>query len=177
MKVMPFESRERRLYSAMNSGYPISMTRWLFVIFALLIAPAPALAQEDEVTFATGTLSIITRDGTEHPFTVEIAETPEQRSRGLMFRSSLEPDHGMLFDFGRVRRVEMWMRNTMIPLDMLFIEADGTVVTIAERTVPYSLDTIPSRRRVLAVLELAGGSVDRLGIRTGDRVVHPLFGG
>ena len=90
-------------------------------------------------------------------FTVEIADTEELRSRGLMFRQRLPEDRGMLFDFGEPRPVSMWMKNTYISLDMLFIREDGTIAYIAENTVPKSLDTIGVSEPVLAVLELAGG--------------------
>lgn len=109
-------------------------------------------------------------------FTVEIADTDAARARGLMFRHHLPEDHGMLFDFITPRPVSMWMKNTYIPLDMLFIRADGTIADIAERTTPHSTDIIGSREPVRAVLELAGGVARKRGIRAGDRVVHRLFG-
>ena len=92
-----------------------------------------------------------------------------------MFRRSLPADRGMLFDFARVEPVSMWMQNTYIPLDMLFIRADGTVARVAENAEPLSTRTIPSGEPVLAVLELLGGTAARLGIKAGDRVEHPLF--
>lgn len=128
----------------------------------------PALA------FAIGELTIDTQGGPRR-FTIEIAATPRERGQGLMFRDSLAPDRGMLFDFGRVQPVGMWMKNTLIPLDMLFVDARGAVVAIAERTVPHSLETISPDQPVLAVLELAGGSADRLGLAVGDRLRHPIF--
>lgn len=110
-----------------------------------------------------------------HTFQVEIADTPDSRARGLMFRRSMPADQGMLFDFERVQPVSMWMRNTYIPLDMLFIDADGTIVRIARDTEPLSERTIPSGEPVLAVLELNASTTRRLGIEAGDRVEHPLF--
>jgi len=151
------------------------MVRYLIALLCLLALPAFAAAQEAEVTFEESPLVIVTQDGLKHDFVVELAETQDQRTRGLMFREELAPDRGMLFDFKRVQRVSMWMRNTVIPLDMLFIRADGRIATIAENTVPFSLQPIPSRRRVLGVLELPGGSVERLGIQTGDLVQHSIF--
>jgi uncharacterized protein len=109
-------------------------------------------------------------------FDVELALTPEHQARGLMFRTELAADRGMLFDFGEQRPVSMWMRNTYIPLDMLFIESDGRIARIAARTVPLSEQTIASGVPVRAVLELRGGVTDLLGIREGDRVLHPIFG-
>lgn len=93
-----------------------------------------------------------------------------------MYRSEMAADAGMLFDFAKSGPVSMWMKNTLIPLDMLFIRSDGTIATIAERTVPHSLVPIESGEPVLAVLELNGGVCARLGIREGDKALHPLFG-
>ena len=127
------------------------------------------------VQFPTAPLTIITASGS-HRFTVELATSPTQMIQGLMFRQSLAPDAGMLFDYQASSMASMWMKNTLIPLDMLFIGADGTVLDIHERAVPLSLDPIGSDKPVLAVLELNGGTAARLGIRSGDRVVFPIFG-
>jgi uncharacterized membrane protein (UPF0127 family) len=108
-------------------------------------------------------------------FTTEIADTEVLRERGLMFRHILPPDKAMLFDFGKPRPVAMWMKNTNISLDMLFIRADGTIAAIAENTLPQSLDTVSVQEPVLAVLEVAAGTVKRLGLRTNDRVFHRIF--
>lgn len=120
-------------------------------------------------------LDIVTADGAHHPFHVEVATRPADRERGLMYRQSLAADAGMLFDFHQDELVSMWMKNTFIPLDMLFIAADGTVVGIAADAVPQSLDTISSGRPVRAVLEIKGGEAARQGITPGAHVVHPLF--
>jgi uncharacterized membrane protein (UPF0127 family) len=130
--------------------------------------PQPKLPQES--------LAIVTRDGVRHEFRVEMALAPDQQMVGLMFRPSVGPEEGMLFDWGSPRESSMWMRNTIAPLDMLFITQDGHVHRIAERTVPYSLATIDSRGPVRATLELAAGTAERLGIRIGDRVVQRIFG-
>jgi uncharacterized protein len=108
-------------------------------------------------------------------FVVEMAVSPEQRSRGLMFREDLAQDRGMLFDFGSVQRASMWMRNTYVPLDMLFIDADGRITQIAVDTQPLSDAVVASREPVRAVLELRAGVTAKLGIRPGDRIVHPMF--
>lgn len=121
-------------------------------------------------------LVIVTRDGARQRFRVEVARTPEQQTVGLMFRTSVPADGGMLFDWGRPRESSMWMRNTVSSLDMVFITAEGRVRRIAERTVPYSLAPINSGGPVRATLELAAGTAERLGIRVGDRVEHPIFG-
>lgn len=130
--------------------------------------PQPELAKEK--------LVIITRNGKQHVFDVEMALTPEQQTVGLMFRPSVPPDGGMLFDWGVPRESQMWMRNTIAPLDMIFINADGTIRSIAENTVPQSLAVIDSRGPVRATLELAAGTAERLDIRVGDRVEQRIFG-
>jgi len=121
-------------------------------------------------------LSITTRDGKRHDFQVEMALTPGQQTTGLMFRPSVAADGGMLFDWGVARDSTMWMRNTVSPLDMLFINADGTIRRVTEDTVPGSLATIESRGPVRATLELAAGTAKRLDIRVGDKVQQRIFG-
>ena len=144
---------------------------FLFVLFALLPAAAGAdgiaLSKLEPLTIATAADASM--------FTVEIADTDELRERGLMFRQRMPDDRGMLFDFGQPRQVGMWMKNTYIPLDMLFVRSDGTIAYVAENTVPKSLDVIGVNEPVLAVLELAGGSAKRHGIRAGDTVYHRIF--
>lgn len=147
------------------------MKRLAFVLF-LLIAAAPAAAQ---VAFETASLTIETAAGDEHSFQVEIAETGEQRAQGLMFRRRMAADAGMLFLFGRSEVRAMWMKNTLIPLDMLFIDETGKIVRIEERTVPHSERAIVSGGPVSAVLELNAGTASRLKIGPGDRVRHPAF--
>lgn len=152
------------------------MTRYVLTLaflFLLAMAPSGLMAQEaplskiEPLTVATETDAVM--------FTVEIADTEELRARGLMFRQRLPEDRGMLFDFGTPRPVAMWMKNTYISLDMLFIRADGTIAYIAENTVPKSLDTIGISEPVLAVLELAGGTSRKHGFRSGDTVYHRIF--
>ena len=108
-------------------------------------------------------------------FIAEIADTEELRTRGLMFRHFLPEDKAMLFDYEQPRPVAMWMKNTNISLDMLFIREDGTIAAIAEDTVPQSLDTISVQEPVRGVLELAAGTVKRLGLRPNDKVYHRIF--
>jgi len=130
--------------------------------------PQPELPKEQ--------LTIVTRDGVRHDFSVEMATTGAQQQTGEMFRTSIPADGGMLFDWGVPHESQMWMRNTLVPLDMVFINADGTIRSIAENTVPESLATISSRGPVRATLELAGGTTARLNIRVGDKVLQRVFG-
>ena len=110
------------------------------------------------------------------PFDIELALTPPQMEQGLMFRRSLAADAGMLFDYGNPQPIAMWMKNTLIPLDMIFIAKDGKVVDFRERAVPMSLDTIESKVPARAVLEVNAGTVARLGVQNGDTIHHAFFG-
>lgn len=159
-----------------------NISRLLFLPFLALLAfgaaiavPAQAQEQPGLAQFKTDRLEIRTADGKTHPFKIELAATPAERAQGLMFRRALAPDAGMLFDFGRSEPVAMWMENTLIPLDMLFIAADGRVVNIAQRAVPMDRTPIPSKGPVKGVLELPGGTAARLGLKAGDVVQHAMF--
>jgi uncharacterized protein len=150
-------------------------TRRFLLFFAVALCLAvPTLAQLQ--TFATSQLTITSATG-DHQFTIELATTPAQQEQGLMYRRNMAPDAGMLFDFGHPTTTSFWMRNTLIPLDMLFVGADGRIVNIHERAVPMSEQLIPSQGQVRAVIELNGGTAARLDIRAGDRVVYPIFAG
>jgi uncharacterized membrane protein (UPF0127 family) len=143
----------------------------------LALLPAAALAQDGpQPRLPTEPLTIVTRDGKRHDFQVEMAIEPQQQTVGLMFRTSVAPNEGMLFDWGQPRESSMWMRNTVTSLDMLFITQSGQVLRIAERTVPRSLATVSSNGPVRATLELAAGTAERLGIRVGDKVEQRIFG-
>jgi uncharacterized membrane protein (UPF0127 family) len=151
------------------------------VLMLLALAPLPAKAQSPNPTgpqpeLPKERLVITTRDGVHHEFSVEMAITPDQQTVGLMFRPSVPAEGGMLFDWGIPRDSQMWMRNTIAPLDMVFINADGTIRSIAENTVPESLAIIDSRGPVRATLELAAGTTARLNIRVGDKVQQRIFG-
>ena len=151
------------------------MTRHaLTLILCAFLALLPASLRAEEALTKIEPLTIAT-DGDATMFTVEIADTDESRERGLMFRQRLPEDRGMLFDFGDPRPVAMWMKNTYIPLDMLFIRADGTIAYIAENTVPKSLDTIGITEPVKAVLELAAGTTKKKDIHSGNVVYHRIF--
>lgn len=141
----------------------------LFLLFA-----GSAAAQT--VTFPRDEISIETAAGATHRFTVELAITEAQRQRGLMYRKEMPPDHGMLFEFGNPRSVSMWMENTVLPLDMLFIQDDGTILNIHENAVPFSRATIDSDGPVKFVLELNAGRSRALGIAAGDKVVGKRIG-
>lgn len=149
----------------------------LFAFVATLLAACvaserPAWAQALEHSAVT----VVTRSGARHRFTVEVAATPAARQQGLMFRREMARDAGMLFDFKRTQPVSFWMRNTFIPLDMIFIRADGTIANVAARAVPRSETPVPSKGAVRGVLEINGGLSERLGIAAGDRVLHAIFG-
>ncbi len=138
------------------------------VAAAFFLAAAPALAQQFE------RVEIVSKSGV-HVFDVEMAVTPQQRSTGLMHRKELPPGRGMLFDFEGEGPISMWMKNTYVSLDMIFIRADGRIARIAESTTPLSEQTILSGAPVKAVLEVVAGTAKRLGIAPGDRVAHRIF--
>jgi uncharacterized membrane protein (UPF0127 family) len=115
----------------------------------------------------------IESNGRKHRFTVEVATTSEQQQMGLMHRSALAPDRGMIFPFDTPRQASFWMKNTLIPLDMIFVRADGSIANVEANTVPLSLQPVYSEGSVAAVLEIAGGRSAELGIKAGDKVDWP----
>ena len=121
-------------------------------------------------------LEIVTRSGVQ-VFSVELARTEEERATGLMYRKELADGRGMLFDFTPEQQVSMWMKNTFIPLDMIFIRADGRILRIAENTEPQSTRIISSGGLAKGVLEVIAGTAKKYGIAPGDKVGHPLFKG
>lgn len=140
----------------------------------LLIATILFFSFLSAVSFAGNTQLLSVISGTsKHDFTVEIMRTPEERSIGLMHRQQLDAKHGMLFDFGGAVIARMWMKNTYIPLDMLFIREDGAIANIAFDTVPHSTEVISSEGDVRYVLEINAGISKRLGIKAGDHVDLP----
>jgi uncharacterized membrane protein (UPF0127 family) len=150
-----------------------------FAIFAILVLLCinPAVLLEDALASPNGLekLEIITSGGT-HEFTVEVMRSDRQRERGLMFRRFLPQDRGMLFVFESERPLVMWMKNTYLPLDMIFIGRSGMVVGIAENAEPLSERIIPSGAPAYAVLEVNAGTAARIGLRIGDTTRHPIFG-
>ncbi|MCA1372165.1 MULTISPECIES: DUF192 domain-containing protein [unclassified Bradyrhizobium] len=146
---------------------------WLaavLVIAGWAVAGAPAGAASFQP------LEIVTKNGVQ-VFSVEMATTPEEKETGLMYRKELADGKGMLFDFNPEQEISMWMKNTYVSLDMIFIRADGRILRIAENTEPLSTKIISSRGPARAVLEVVAGTAQKYGIRPGDRVGHPLFGG
>jgi uncharacterized membrane protein (UPF0127 family) len=151
----------------------------LLLCFALLLGAGRAWPQsgplEDLSAFPSGALTISDGQKTRLDFTVWLANTPARQSQGLMFVRSLPAMRGMLFVHESPRQISMWMKNTYIPLDMLFIKADGTIDSIAERTTPLSEKSVPSKGPVRFVLEINGGLSDELGIEPGDKVSGPAM--
>jgi len=141
------------------------------VLLLWLTTPAPAASA---VHFDRVELRLDTRTDT-HVFEVEVAKSPEQRMRGLMYRTVLQADQGMLFLYPADQRVHMWMKNTPIPLDMLFIGEDGRVREVVTGARPFSETLISSREPVRAVLELAAGTAVRIGVQPGDRIRSSIF--
>lgn len=149
---------------------PRSLVATLLALFALLAPFETPRAAERSI------VEIATKSGV-HAFAVELAVSDEERSRGLMFRRSLPEGQGMLFDFKRDDEVSMWMKNTYVSLDMIFIERNGRIRRVAESTQPESERIISSGGPVRAVLEVVAGTARKLGIAPGDRVAHPIFSG
>jgi uncharacterized protein len=151
------------------------LTRRLMLGMVLAVSAfGPAQAQGAE-PFKTAKLAIQTAKA-KHDFTIELALSDRQQMQGLMFRRTMPPDAGMLFDYRTPTQITMWMKNTFIPLDMIFIGADGRIVHIAERAVPHSEEIIPSVKPARAVLEVNGGTAQRLGIKVGDLVLSEVIG-
>ena len=144
-------------------------------VFAQGLRPHEPLDPAKAQMLPTSPLAIQS-SGQSHRFTVELANTEKQRAIGLMHRNTLAPDRGMFFDFQTERAEQFWMRNTFIPLDMLFIRSSGEIVFIAQNTTPHSDAPVGPAQPVQAVLELPGGTAARLGFKAGDVVQHAIFG-
>ncbi|MGH6660373.1 MAG: DUF192 domain-containing protein [Rhodospirillales bacterium] len=159
------------------------MIRAFLLAFAGLVAAvaavpdsvvAPARAEQVK-PFEISEATIVTASGNRYPFRVELARTPDERALGLQGRRALAADAGMLFEFTPPQPVAMWMKDTHVSLDMIFITADGRIVNIARDMTPRSLAILESAAPVRGVLEVRAGTTARLGIRPGDRVVHKIF--
>lgn len=158
------------------SLHPVRHTHMkMFRASALVALIASSIAAASADPMAVTPLTIKSGD-TEHVFTVEVADDNEEIAFGLMDRESMDADKGMLFEFAQPRDPAMYMKNTLIPLDMLFISIDGKIEMIARNTVPGSLRTISPGVPVKSVLELNAGKSAELGIKPGDEVIHPIFG-
>ena len=148
---------------------------YLFVAIVLIATSIPKyLLAQSSTSFSMTSVVIETRTDAQR-LTMELAEDAGQHAQGLMGRQSLASDSGMLFVYARPRQVSMWMKDTLIPLDMLFVRLDGIIESIVERTTPLSLTTIRSEKTVRAVIELNAGTAKRLGIEVGNRVIHDAF--
>jgi uncharacterized membrane protein (UPF0127 family) len=161
----------------MNSDRSVGSFRarawlWISVVAVVVWASSGAGVQAASVQ----PLEIVTKSGVQ-VFAVEMATTEEEKTTGLMYRKELADGKGMLFDFSPEQEVSMWMKNTFISLDMIFIRADGRILRIAENTEPQSTKIIPSRGLAKGVLEVIAGTAKKYGIAPGDRVGHPLFNG
>jgi len=147
----------------------------LFLFLLLLFALTQAsYSQQEKLPIQPVTVRM--SDGTEHIFQSEMALTQQQQAQGMMFRTQMAPDDGMLFIFGEVRRASFWMRNTLIPLDIIFVRANGRIANIVANAAPETDSHRRSTGRVAAVLEIPGGRAAELGIKAGDLIIHPLLG-
>jgi uncharacterized membrane protein (UPF0127 family) len=160
--MVPFEKKNQKTFIFLAASLA-----WLHQAEAADRAAQPRLP--------TQPLTITTRTGVQHHFTVEIAGTPQQQEIGEMFRTFIPPTEGMFFDWGTPRDVPMWMQNCPVPEDMVFIGEDGIIKNIAEDTVPYSTANIDPGQPVRATLELQGGITAKLDIRVGDKVTGVIF--
>jgi uncharacterized protein len=152
------------------------MTRRSALLVALALLAWPLLAVDRAPAAEQGTLEIATKTGVR-TFEVDLAVTDDERAKGLMFRKEVPEGYGMLFDFKREQQVSMWMKNTYVSLDMIFIKNDGRIARIAENTKVLSEDIIESGQPVRAVLEVVAGTAKKFGIAAGDKVAHPIFSG
>jgi uncharacterized membrane protein (UPF0127 family) len=157
-----------------------SLTNRCAALLALLFITATSFADSSDAAelnrlFPRSTLQIATPNARLHHFEIWVADNDQRRARGLMFVKHMAEDEAMLFIYPRAVRAGMWMKNTFIPLDMLFVAADGKVMHVAENTEPHSLETIESPHDVVAVIELKGGTAAKLHIAKGARVIHATF--
>lgn len=151
------------------------LSRRLALAVPLVLGASIAGGQEPDIKFERSCLVIVTAQRSIK-FDIDMATTEAQREHGLMYRKQLGAYEGMLFDFFEEQPVTFWMKNTLIPLDMVFIAGDGTIRHVHANAVPMSTDTIPSKAAVRAVLEINGGTARLLGIKPGDKVRHEIFG-
>ncbi len=146
-----------------------------FLLLALLIVPLTACLEKEQGALKDNQLAIETANGETHVFNIELAITIEDQAKGLMFRTDMAEDAGMLFYFGEETERGFWMKNTLIPLDIIFIKTDGTIHYVHEKAIPEDLTRIPSYGPVTAVLEINGGMAEKLNIQKGDTIKHNVF--
>ncbi len=144
-----------------------SLTLALVAFFVAVAQPSAAAPDLEKLAF-------VTRSGV-HEFSVEVMRTPGEHGKGLMYRRYMPDDRGMLFDFGKNDVIHMWMKNTYIPLDMIFVGKDGKVFSIARDTEPFSERTVSSGGPVVGVVELNAGAAAKIGLAVGDEVRHAMF--
>jgi uncharacterized protein len=149
---------------------------WLCLAVALAIVALCVISGTSARAASLGPLEIVTKSGVQ-VFSVELATTEEEKTTGLMYRKELPDGKGMLFDFSPAQEISMWMKNTYVSLDMIFIRPDGRILRIAENTEPLSTKIIPSGGLAKGVLEVVAGTAKKYGIQPGDRIAHPLFNG
>lgn len=159
-----------------SRGIDLSRAAYWAALLAFLLTAMMIMANlgDVEAQMRRESLSLVTAKG-EHVIQIEVAETNEEKALGLMFRTSLAENAGMLFPYTPPQETGMWMRNTYISLDMIFIREDGVVHRVVPRTEPLSETVISSQGPVTAVLELVAGSAERLGLKAGDKVLHAHF--
>ena len=153
--------------------------KFVFGALAMTIISTPLFAQDgdiEEIDFGVPEALSIVSEAATHEFMVEIADTADKQTRGLMYRDVVDPDKGMLFEYAEQGVLSIWMKNTGVPLDVIFIRQNGKILKIEHSATPYSLRSISSEATVAGVLELAGGRALELGIMPGDEVKHPFFG-
>jgi uncharacterized protein len=172
----PLPTRWRLAYKAAGLHGSAAMVRRSVLLFALAFLLVPFVCVPRAGAMDKGTLEIATKTGVR-VFSVDVAVTDEEREKGLMFRKEVPDGYGMLFDFKQDEMVTMWMKNTLVSLDMIFIRKDGTIARIAENTEIESERIIPSGEPVRAVLEVAAGTARKYGIAPGDKVGYPIFSG
>lgn len=158
---------------SLSKAVRVHMVQPLFLLFLFVFAAA-AHAQQEKLP--TEDVVVRTNSGDEFTFSTEMAMTPEQQSMGMMFRTEMGEFEGMLFVFPVTRRASFWMRNTLIPLDMVFVRPNGRIANIITAE-PETDTSRRSKGRVKAVFEIPGGRAAELGIKAGDLVIHPAFGG
>jgi len=167
------------MYTKIHNANNSSKILWAVMNFACILAVIfsistnPSIADSSKGEGLTPLVAATPKG--EFTYNIELAISGKQRTRGLMFRKQMPQDYGMLFDFDRTQKVMMWMKNTFLPLDMIFMRVDGTIAHIVENTTPHSLAIISSRFPVRFVLELNAGEVTRTGMKPGQILKHAAF--